>query len=303
MQNIPFTIEGTGSLITFVATHKNELEKNLSEYGALLLRGFNTHSMDEFQKISEMMCEELVDYVFRSTPRTRLIGKVYSSTEYPNNHEIPLHNENSYSLNWPGKVCFYCLVEPYQCGETPIANSHNVYQLIDPAVRQEFEQKKIMYVRNYGLGIDLPWQEVFQTQKKSEVERFCEANAILFEWFENDSRLRTKQICQAVIRHPLHGIRLWFNQAHLFHESANDPEVREYFSNNYRSDEFPRNCFFGDGTPIDDKLLAHIREAYTNAKIIFPWKKGDLLILDNLHYAHGRRPFQGERKIIVTMGK
>jgi alpha-ketoglutarate-dependent taurine dioxygenase len=31
------------------------------------------------------------------------------------------------------------------------------------------------------------------------------------------------------------------------------------------------------------------------------WEAGDLLMLDNLLAAHGRRPFSGERRIAVAM--
>ncbi|MCC2645549.1 MAG: hypothetical protein K0R94_1327, partial [Burkholderiales bacterium] len=95
---------------------------------------------------------------------------------------------------------------------------------------------------------------------------------------------------------------LWFNQAHLFHESAHEPEIRDYLLTNFKSDQMPRNAFFGDGSSISEEKLIHIREVYKKAEIAFPWKKGDILILDNLRYSHGRRPFAGERKIVVAIG-
>lgn len=293
--------EDSGRLVNFVKDNLNDINAKLEQHGAVLLRGFRTRALREFQEVSETICNELFDYTYRSSPRTKLGGKVYTSTEYPKEREIPQHNENSYSLAWPKKIIFHCVVEPKVQGETPIANSAIVYQLINPAIRKEFEKKRILYVRNYKDGLDLSWKEVFQTESKEDVQKYCQQNQIDYEWIA-EGHLRTKQICQASITHPITKETLWFNQAHLFHESANDDETRQYLLANYEPDELPRNTFFGDGAGISSEKLEAIRDAYREAEIVFPWRKGDLLILDNLRYSHGRRPFDGQRKIVVSMG-
>jgi hypothetical protein len=35
--------------------------------------------------------------------------------------------------------------------------------------------------------------------------------------------------------------------------------------------------------------------------VLFSWRRGDLLVLDNLLAAHGRKPFEGDREILVAM--
>ncbi|MDN5396863.1 MAG: TauD/TfdA family dioxygenase, partial [Chryseobacterium sp.] len=142
---------------------------------------------------------------------------------------------------------------------------------------------------------------VFQTHDKNEVEAYCKANNILAEWTPNG--LRTKQINQATLVHPATNDKLWFNQAHLFHVSNLDSELREDLIAILGEDNLPRNTYFGDGSPIDPKVLDVIREVYDKTKISFDWQENDLLLLDNMLYTHGREPFEGKRKVLVGMAK
>jgi hypothetical protein len=71
----------------------------------------------------------------------------------------------------------------------------------------------------------------------------------------------------------------------------------------FGDEHMPRNVRFGDGSPIDDAIVDHIRSLYSEESISFAWQKGDILLLDNMLTAHGRNPFTGERKIVVAMGE
>jgi alpha-ketoglutarate-dependent taurine dioxygenase len=213
-----------------------------------------------------------------------------------------MHNEMAYTNSWPLKIWFLCLKAAEQQGETPIADSRQIYNRLNPALRERFAEKKVMYVRNYGTGIDLPWQNVFQTDDKAEVEDYCRQNGIEFEWKADDG-LRTRQVCQAVAMHPKTGEMLWFNQAHLFHASSLKPEIYESLISTFKEEDYPRNTYYGDGSPIEPAALAEIRAIYEAEAVIFPWQEGDVLMLDNMLVAHGRQPFTGSRKIVVGMAE
>ena len=34
---------------------------------------------------------------------------------------------------------------------------------------------------------------------------------------------------------------------------------------------------------------------------VFPWRAGDVVMLDNVLVSHGRMPFSGQRKILLAM--
>jgi alpha-ketoglutarate-dependent taurine dioxygenase len=304
-KTLPLLIEPAADatdLIAWAEDNRSLLEAWLLQHGGILFRGFSLRTTEEFERFVTTVSGNLLDYSYRSTPRTLVSGKIYTSTEYPAQQAIPLHNENAYARDWPMKISFFSLRCATTGGETPIADSRLVYQLIPTRVRDLFAEKGVMYVRNYGSGLDLSWEEVFQATSKSEVESYCHSVGIDFDWLEDD-RLRTRQVCQAVAQHPQTGEMVWFNQAHLFHVSRLKPEIREALLSIFKEEDLPRSVYYGDGTQIDPDDLDQICRVYDREKVVFPWQPGDVLLLDNMLAAHARNPFSGERKVVVGMAE
>jgi alpha-ketoglutarate-dependent taurine dioxygenase len=293
-------VAGGLGLLEWVQANRQVVLDKLQTVGAVLFRDFTLRTIPIFEEVLTHLSGELVDYSYRSTPRTQVSGKIYTSTAYPAHQTITLHNEMSYSRQWPMMIGFFCVEPSAEGGETPIADSRKVFAQIDPAIREEFVRKQVMYVRNYDDALDLPWREVFQTNSRAEVENYCAKAGMTVRW-NGDTQLRTSQVCQAVTEHPVTGEMVWFNQAHLFHVSSLDVDVRNSLQSAAGGNE-PRNAFFGDGTELDEAALTHIRSVYDNQMVTFPWQRNDVLILDNILTAHGRKPYRGPRRIVVGMG-
>jgi len=287
-------------IFEWVGDNKDTLEQQLSDHGGILFRGFNINTVTEFEKFTSLLSPSLEEYKERSTPRKAVQGNVYTSTEYPQEMWIPQHNENSYQHAWPMKIWFYSVECAQEGGETPIADSREIYRRLDPKIIENFTKRNVMYVRNLGGGIDLPWQEVFQTENKEEVEQYCCKAGMTVEWLDNN-RLRTKSVRPAVAKHPKTGEMLWFNQAHLFHYTSLPIEIREYLIHSMGEENLTRNAYYGDGTSIEHSVLDEIRGIYDEIMVQFPWEKNDVLLLDNMLTTHGRAPFKGKRKVVVAM--
>jgi hypothetical protein len=94
---------------------------------------------------------------------------------------------------------------------------------------------------------------------------------------------------------------VYFNQAHLFHNSSVGADGAKALIEIFGAERLPRQTYYGDGEEFAVDDLAAIRVAFQGASLTFPWQAGDVLLLDNMQFAHGRRPFKGTRKVIAAL--
>lgn len=289
-------------LSSWAEGNRELLERELSRHGALLFRGFNLETVEEFQRFVESSCGGSLDYSERSSPRSQVSGRIYTSTDYPPHLPIFLHNEQSYNRTFMLRILFFCVTPAREGGATPIADVRKVYQRIDPEIRRRLAEEGYLYVRNFGDGFGLSWQEAFQTGDPAQVETYCRANGIDFEW-KPGRRLRTRQHRRAAGLHPKTGEPVWFNHLTFFHVTTLEPQVRDALLAELAPEDLPNNTYHADGSPIPDEVVEHLREAYRAETVSFPWQQGDVLMLDNMLVAHGRAAFAGPRKVVVAMAE
>jgi alpha-ketoglutarate-dependent taurine dioxygenase len=302
---LPFLIRSPSpgiALDAWMRINRADVDRALHRYGAVLFKGFGIDSAERLNAVALAHSDDLLDYIERGAPRIRLGDKVYSSTEYAKEEVIPMHHEMSYSHHWPTTLYFCSEVVAEEGGYTPLADDRKVFRAIPDDIKKRFMDKKVMYVRNYGLGVDMDWREAFQTDSKPAVEEYLAASKTQFEWLPGDV-LRTRAVRQAVATHPVTNDTVWFNHAHLFHSSNMPADVREFLAEEFTEEGMPRNAYYGDGTPIEDSVVAVIRSIYDQHAVRFEWEKGDVLFVDNFLLTHGRSPFKGPRRVCVAMSK
>jgi alpha-ketoglutarate-dependent taurine dioxygenase len=289
-------------LAAWAAANWELLEERLARHGGILFRGFDLQGQADFERVVHALPVQLTGYQEGATPRTKLGEKVYTSTEFPAEHSIALHNELSYVTTWPLKIWFFCLTPPATGGETPIADVRRVFQRLPPTVRERFADKGWMLVRNFRPGLGPSWQSSYLVADRAAAEEYFRLHAIDWKWTGED-RLRTRQVRPAIARHPRTGDLLWFNHVAFWHVSSLEPGVREVLLRDFGEENLPYNTYYGDGAVIEDEVVAALRDAYELETRAFAWQPGDLLMLDNMLVAHGRRPFGGPRRILTAMGE
>jgi alpha-ketoglutarate-dependent taurine dioxygenase len=279
-----------------------QLQNLLERYGTILFRGFQGSDLNSFEDLVKTLFGSPMSYLERSSPRTHIKNGIYTSTEYPADQTIFFHNENSYQQNWPGVLLFKCIVPPKEGGETPLSNIRQVTQRLSPAILSQFDRKHILYRRNYGDAIGLPWQEAFQTSEMATVEQYCRLHGMEAAWL-GEGRLRTQRTGRAMSPHKKTGEMLWFNHALFFNIFLLPALLREALESEYAQEDLPINTYYGDGSPIERDILAELKELYEKASTKFTWELGDVLLVDNMLTAHGRAAYRGERKIVVSMAE
>lgn len=278
------------------------IEELLQRAGAILFRGFLSEGQAQMEKFNQAINLELMNYMEGATPRKALGNNIYTSTEFPADQSIALHNENSYVMSWPMKLNFCCVVAPQDRGETPIADVRKVLARIRPEIRKRFEEKGYMLVRNFSEHLGLPWRTSFKVSTREELEEYCRRAWIKPTWKDED-HVRTQQVRPVIARHPRTHEEVWFNHAAFWHVSSLPPNVREVLVRDYSEEGLPFNTYFGDGNRIESEVVEELRQSYEAETVRFPWQNGDLLLVDNMLVAHGRSPYSGARKIIVSMGE
>jgi alpha-ketoglutarate-dependent taurine dioxygenase len=293
--------EAGESLAEWGLQHRDQVDAALLDAGAICFRGFGVDDLERFEAARDVFLPATTPYVERATPRKAFGNEIFSSTEFPASEEIALHNENSYAMTWPGRLMFGCITAPEVGGATPVADVRRVLDRLPSRAMEAFVREGWCLVRNYGSGFGLPWQEAFGTDDKDAVTEYCSSNEIDSEWLDDD-RLRTRQLRPALARHPETGDIVWFNHIRFWHASMLADELRELLVEEFGEDGLPYNTYFGNGEPIPAETAAAIAAAYDSEKVATPWEPGNVLLVDNMLAAHGREPYSGERRVLVSMG-
>jgi alpha-ketoglutarate-dependent taurine dioxygenase len=280
--------------------NRDEIIARLHLHGAVLFRGFHAVDKHRFTAFVRSVSGEPLEYTERSSPRLEVGDHVYTSTEQPADQEIFLHNEHSYALEWPMRLFFFCERPAAAGGATPLADSRRILTRIPQKMRERFAAQGYAYTRVFRQGIGLSWRRAFGCEKPDEAEKYCDEHAISFCWLP-DGSLRTTQVRPVIRRHPGTGEEVWFNHLTFFNVGTLRADLRETLSAELGMEEMPNNTYYGDGEPIEQRTLQVLQEAYRSELVAIPWRRGDVLMIDNMLAAHGREPFIPPREVLVAM--
>ncbi|MGC5052956.1 TauD/TfdA family dioxygenase [Micromonospora sp. DT48] len=292
---------GSAATVDGLVDHLRELDLTelLTDKGALVFRGFGVEP-GALDQVMDLLLPNRLAYVHGNSPRTKVGRNVYTSTEYPAQYTISMHNELSYAAHWPSRLLFYCQIAAETGGATPVVDARLWLESLDPEVQAAFAGG-VRYQQNLhdGMGLGKSWQQTFETEDRAEVEGFLAETGATWEWTADG--LRISHVRPATTRHPVTGVEVWFNQSDQWHPAALDDEVAKVMTQMMTPDELPQSVTFADGSPIPDEYVLQVRDRGLEAAIDVDWRVGDLLLIDNVLVAHGRRPYTGDRRILVAM--
>ena len=299
----PLVIEATDADLDAVAwatSQRDFVEQHLRTHAGILFRNFGLTTPQEFEAFAEAIQPGLYGN-YGDLPKKEGGRNTYRSTPYPERQMILYHNESSHLERWPRKQLFFCEFPSPVGGATPIVDCREMLRQLPSDVVEEFERKGLLYVRTFTRNLDVSWRDFFKTDSKEEVETRLKEGGIEWQWFGGDE-LQTRTRCPAVVTHPVTGDRVFFNQVQLHHVSCLEPDVKEDLLGMVGQERLPRNVYFGDGSVISDEMMKVVGDAYEACAVRFDWRRGDVVMVDNMLAAHARDPYEGPRKIVVAMG-
>ena len=319
-KQIPLVIQPTekttlDQLLTYIEKNKEELQNKILKYSGILLRGFPVENAGHFNQIIQTLnLGQQLNYIGGDSPRDKVQGKVYTSTEAPPTLKIPLHNEMSFIKNYPRHIYFFCQTPSKTGGATIIGDAREIAKTMPKQLYRRFAEKKLQYISNYyqhDILLDLvnkfarahkKWTEVFETTNKEQVEEMCRAQDFEYKWRKNWIQIIQKR--PALMNHEITNEEIWFNQAHLYDYNPKLVGFWNYLGTKLlyaRPHTVMHEIAFQDGSPISRKELYQIMHTLDKCTISYPWQQGDTLILDNVLAMHGRAPFSGKRKILTAL--
>jgi len=284
----------------WVRGQRDRLLKQASAHGAILFRGFPLQSAEDFDGF--VAAFELTNFAYKESlsnaVRVNRTERVFTANEAPPDVTIFLHHEMAQTPIYPSRLFFFCEQPADIGGATPLCRSDVlVEKMVDacPDFVDDCQTLGLKYSNVMPLEADLKsgmgrsWKDTFRAAGREEAEERLEKMGYTWEWQEDGSLRATTPILQAVRELP-DGRKAFFNQLIAafqgWKDDRNDPS---------------KSITFGNGKSLDPAMVQLATELAETVTFDVPWRLGDVALVDNLVAMHGRRTFQGTRKVLASL--
>lgn len=221
------------SLLDYLKNYRHELKSILRNYGAVVIRGYEVKTPDQFQQVGLNIFPNLQNQYPGGAPRHKVAEYVWTASELPNYLPIAGHTELSYSpSDRPTYILFFSPQVAKSGGETPVIDMKSVLLDLPEQLQQKFShtnlvtkfywvsiQKKLFDVRLWQwpwFRYAKSWKAVFNTQNKGLVEAKCRDSGRQTEWLINDNLIVSCPM-QAISSHPITSETIWTGWFPWFH--------------------------------------------------------------------------------------
>lgn len=284
----------------WIAENAGQIERQAATHGAVLLRGLPLATPEDFDVavtafgLPNFAYEDSLSNAVRKVYSPR----VFSANEAPPETTIFLHHEMAQTPIYPSKLFFFCQKAAEAGGETPLCRSDALWERIEkelPKFGQNCLTKGLKYSNvmpaeaDLGSGMGRSWQSTLSVDSRDEAEARLSELEYSWEWMEQDE-LRVTSPTLPAVRELDNGKRSFFNQLIAafkgWKDSRNDPS---------------KSITHGDGSSLDPSEIERVCELADGITFDLPWQAGDLALVDNYLCMHGRRSFQGTRKVLASL--
>jgi len=248
-------------------------------YGAILLRGF-TVTMEGFRDLTSAYCSSSV---FNESPDRMLLDEERNiQTVNFGVDAFPLHPEMSREP-WKPDVCFFwCMNPPSAGGETTICDGVEIVKQMPPEVFDAFKSRRLVYTQRMAPHVCAYWLGSADPDDEAIAHPLHDAP---YRFFRVPGGV-ARQFSRPALHKPMFTDDLAFGNFILF---------ARYYLN------VPNFPAFDGGERIPDDIVREVKAISDAITTPVPWRRGDITILDNTRFMHGRNPIiDGEERRIAT---
>ena len=236
-------------------------------HGAILFRGFDA-DLSHFRAFAQQFCSSAV--VNESPGRTPLDRDATIYSVDGGTNAFPLHPELSREPWKPDLAMFGCLAAPGAGGQTTLCDGIALARALPAKVREGLSGRRLIYIAATWPDLLAYW---LGTATPSDEELLHPPSSCPYEF----NRLPDGQIIRHFSRPALH--RPMFAEGPAF---GNFLLFARF--NNGRTD-FP---LLDDLSRVPDDWMQAIKAAADGLTLAVSWQAGDVLMLDNTRFMHGR---------------
>ena len=281
-KEMPLVLEARESkdlpfLKQFLNTNSAQIMKDIATYGAVLLRGFDIQSDEDFEKVvMSIQGMKGISEAFMSEEGRIHVGKLkyvlHTNAVYKTGGTLYLggfHSENYYSADVPAFISFCCLKPSIRGGETGLVNMEKIYPHLDEKLKEKLE-KHSFYVSKWLLT------EVVERYDISvdTAEKICQHFDLPIVGKGNDRFVLMYK--PSIFEHP--ATKKKSLQINLFEILSLNPELRKCFLNDYKGSDFFWHRFVWR---MPEPVFKIIEKIYVACASFFYSPKDSLKILLN----------------------
>lgn len=300
MTDFPALIAGGGDLAVFLKANKPAVDAALEDAGALLFRGFDVPDPLAFDAAIEAYGEPGFTYEasLSNAVRTNVTPRVFTANEAPPSTEIFLHHEMAQTPIYPSKLFFFCEIAEMTGGATPLCRSDWVMDRLStetPHFVARLEAEGVRYTNvmpgtdDAGSGQGRSWRSTLSVETKDAAEKRLRNLGYTWEWRE-DGSVRVTTAALPAVREVSEGRKTFFNQLIAAFRGWSDSR-----------NSADKSITFGGGEPITAQDMAPAIKAADELTADCAWQPGDVALIDNFTVMHGRRPFEGKRRVLASL--
>jgi alpha-ketoglutarate-dependent taurine dioxygenase len=246
-------------------------------FGVLLFRGFGV-DYEQMKAFAEKFSSRFVLDKDRPIvdPRNKFVTLVD-----PGMHYVSPHCENANSPFRPDVIWFCCGVPASQGGETLFWDGVQVWEELDQELRQLFIAKKIKFCQKFPAA---DWKRFLGVGATlADVKRTLNGIPGLSYKINEDQSISIEYVCSAVVK------------TKYGHQDAFANSLIAEYKN-------PRGVVtFADSSPIPATVINQIQQVMNKLTEVIPWQAGDLVMIDNSRFLHGRRSFTDTKRRIYSL--